>query len=402
MFYLKRPPNKDGTCLIYLQFNFGGYKLIKSTGKAIDPNQWDDKRKLPKRTFRYYPEYRARLEKYDEAVRSAYEFLSINSNPTKEQVWAEAEKRLRRLKPLTVADYAHQFTTTRQAGSSKPASVKIYRRTADLLTEYDPKATFEALGFEYLEGFKNFLLKKKKFGSNTAAKAFSTLKTILNDATEKGLNTNLKYKTRSVSIPRRESTEVFLDEKEIMAVYWTTMPNKEKEAARDVFVLSCLTGIRFSDIGSINKQSLTVHAGIQYFTFRDIKTGHSPEIPVLPLALKILEKYQWKLPQMSNQKYNDHLKDICLLAGLDQPINVTTYPGGVRHDTTIPKYKMVSSHTARRSLICNLYLSNLPVETIKKISGHKSHSAFLSYLRLTPKDHLLVAYRSDFYKEKFK
>lgn len=161
--------------------------------------------------------------------------------------------------------------------------------------------------------------------------------------------------------------------------------------------MSSYTGVRFSDIRNISNENFYWVKRKPYFKFRAYKTGEEVQIPAHSLVLEILKKYDWKLPSISNQKYNVHLKEIIKMAGIDQPITVTSYPGGKRVDIIAPKYSLVSSHTARRNLICNMFTAGVAVETIKKISGHRSHDAFMAYLRLTPEDHLNLAFKSKFF-----
>ncbi len=61
--------------------------------------------------------------------------------------------------------------------------------------------------------------------------------------------------------------------------------------------------------------------------------------------------------------------------------------GGKRVVITVEKWKLVSSHTARRSFATNLYKSNFPAISIMKITGHKTEKAFLKYIKVTPEEH---------------
>lgn len=53
---------------------------------------------------------------------------------------------------------------------------------------------------------------------------------------------------------------------------------------------------------------------------------------------------------------------------------------------TMPKYKLVSSHTARRSFATNAYLAGVPTISIMKITGHKTESAFMKYIKISGKE----------------
>lgn len=337
-------------------------------------------------------------------MHSAYYTLLNDGIPTKEELLRLFEEKI---KPKPKAPSIYQYTLQlieRRKTNYKPESIKIYKRCASLIKEFDEGARFEDVDMDWLDRFRDYLLNKVGYQQNTAAKAMSTLRTVLNDAADYGVNTSTRYKTRKVSIPKVWTTKIFLDESELMRWYYAKMPNKQKELARDLFLISAFTGVRYNDIWAINRSSFTQGDGIHYFNLMPQKTGKSSretvQIPAHPVVLEIMEKYDWHLPHLSNQKFNTHLKEIGAIAGINQSIVQTTYPKGKRLDRLVPKYLLITAHTGRRSLICNLYIAGIPVETIKKISGHRTHDAFMAYMRLTPQDHLKVAFKSEFFTKR--
>ena len=103
---------------------------------------------------------------------------------------------------------------------------------------------------------------------------------------------------------------------------------------------------------------------------------------------EILDKYDGHLPKpISNQKYNDYLKDAAKLAGLNAPFMKTSSIKGKRVDKKYFKHELISSHTARRSFCTNAYEMDIPTITIMAISGHKTEAAFLKYIKMDGRKH---------------
>lgn len=155
------------------------------------------------------------------------------------------------------------------------------------------------------------------------------------------------------------------------------------DKARDLFILEILTGQRFSDLPKVlDKRNL-------HPTYIDVyqeKTNERVKIPLHPelknhLAL-ILNKYGDHLPVMSNQKFNDYLKEIGKLAKIDREHSWTTLVGSRKIRKTEYRYNLITSHTGRRTF-CTLSLQqNINHEVIMKITGHKSYDQFKIYVKI--------------------
>jgi len=71
---------------------------------------------------------------------------------------------------------------------------------------------------------------------------------------------------------------------------------------------------------------------------------------------------------------------------LHKEVVIKRTKGGVERHKKFKKYELVTVHTARRSFATNLYVSDFPAVSIMKITGHLTEQAFLSYIRITPKE----------------
>ena len=123
-------------------------------------------------------------------------------------------------------------------------------------------------------------------------------------------------------------------------------------------------------------------------TIQQQKTNEFVTIPLHPVFITIWNKYNGVLPaNISNQKFNDNLKDVCREAGLKERVMKSITKGGKKQTTVYEKWQLVSSHTARRSFATNLYKSGFPSISIMQITGHKTESSFLKYIKVTKEEH---------------
>lgn len=92
-------------------------------------------------------------------------------------------------------------------------------------------------------------------------------------------------------------------------------------------------------------------------------------------------------PTLSNTKMNLYLKDLgALIESLDTKVSTSITKAGKNITTTNKKYKLLTTHTARRSFATNLYLDGVPSYTIMRITGHRTEKAFLRYIKITPNE----------------
>ena len=139
----------------------------------------------------------------------------------------------------------------------------------------------------------------------------------------------------------------------------------EKRRVRDIFVLNCFTGLRHSDWSKVSFEN--IHNGNLYV--RTQKTDEPVILPVKPLVLEILNKYNNNLGVISLQKTNEAIRFIGQLA----------YSKKIK-SININKWLEIRTHTARRSFATNAYLAGIPIRDIMQITGHRKTESFLKYI----------------------
>lgn len=184
---------------------------------------------------------------------------------------------------------------------------------------------------------------------------------------------------------------IALNEKELQALAALDLAdNPHLDRVRDQFLLLAWTGCRYSDLGKLSRKYIMSDDGDNYFSLEQQKTGAKVVIPILPPIEPILEKYDYQPPKpISNQKFNDYIKQVAQLAHLDdevatihtQQIKGDFTPGRV--ETRHPKWQAITAHTARRSFATNMYKRGFPTLAIMAITGHKTEKSFLTYIKVS-------------------
>ena len=232
-------------------------------------------------------------------------------------------------------------------------------------------------------------------------------KAMIQNAMDQELHNNL-IALRAFSKKKIQETdkakEIYLTKTELQALYEMPLEGL-KDKVRDVFLVGCYTCQRFSDYARLEKENFTTTAkGTKVVRIVQEKTGNDVVIPILnDNLLHIAEKYGYDIPKVNDVILNRYIKQI--LKELS-----STVPSLARKERTLltmkerekekqglvsferdnkgyvikPRYELVSSHTARRSGITNLYLSgNFDTYQMMSISGHKDEKTFYEYIKLS-------------------
>ena len=102
---------------------------------------------------------------------------------------------------------------------------------------------------------------------------------------------------------------------------------------------------------------------------------------------EILKKYQWRPPQIQcNQATNRMLKKLCEQAGITALKTCTETVGGKRVERTFRKCDKVTTHTGRRSFATNDFIADLPPLKIMAMTGHKTETSFMKYIRISKEE----------------
>lgn len=394
-------------------------QIFHTSEFLVVPDTWDNKEQMIKKRIIFKEADRNRINK-NVSDRKALILEVYAQNKDKAIVtsdWLELEidkainpqKYIVKPKFNTILEFANQFIKDAPNRKDKVTgrllshnNIQQYQATFKHLQSFANKVEKEDFNFEeidlvfynrfvaYLQSEittiddkGNVMITKKKFTANSVGKHIRILKLMLNEATAQGYNTSTIYNTFHVFT--EETDTIYLNEDELeqlKAVNLSDTPYLDR--VRDWFLLLAWTGCRFSDLGKVGKTDIKDN----FISFRQQKTNTKVTIPLHPIVLEILEKYDYSLPSpISNQRFNEYIKEVAKRAEINNLESVTTTKGGELVVDKFHKWQLVSSHTGRRSFCTNMYKRGLPTLMIMSISGHKTEKSFLKYIKVKQSEH---------------
>lgn len=256
--------------------------------------------------------------------------------------------------------------------------------------------SLDELTNEIFKGYKEYLFNKKITHKVTSEKVCAQNNTVLakleNIITIIGyiedreeLCVKLKRVTKDIKTFKQEENQVFIDDNEIEIIYNLNLEGEE-EQARDLFIFQLSSCQRYSDIYKLCGTDLKEYINGDTISIVQKKTKAKVSFPVNDKAKSVLEKYNYVLPKLTNDKINKLLKKICKKANLKEVIHCVELRGGDTYEYDAEKWQLIGTHTTRRTFISNAIKDNVDTSIIRKISGHKSATAFERYNRIDADD----------------
>ena len=237
---------------------------------------------------------------------------------------------------------------------------------------------------------------------STISNLRACLMSVLNWSSKYGVKLNPSY--AEVDIPNYTPSKISLTPDEISHIYHFKIGKEDTynfrlkkvaklrknkietlERVRDMFVLGCNLGQRYSDLVRIAPENFKNGS----FSITQQKTGNKAFVPINILSIDpkitfaILEKYGYHAPYVGDiNNYNTYLHQLLhhIGEGFMEEIHIDNKINGVIMRETKHKYKLISSHTARRSFATINTLKNIPRNKILRATGHSSEKAFVRYI----------------------
>lgn len=253
------------------------------------------------------------------------------------------------------------------------------------LFDFDTGLSFQDITEDKLIDYQYFLQNTLNLKNSTINKQFSFLRWFLRWSRRKNYLQNTIYEDFRPKLKTTQKKIIFLTQAELKQVRNFEIPFAKSylERVRDIFLFSCFTGLRYSDVKNLKKSDIKEDT-IEVTT---IKTADSIIIELNNHSRAILDKYKddifvqdYALPVISNQKMNEYLKELMELAGIDEPIRETYYQGNKRIDIVTPKYALIGTHACRRTFICNALSLGIPPQVVMKWTGHSDYKAMKPYI----------------------
>lgn len=396
-----KPEDNDGLSNIVLDFAYQKRRLRYGFGQSIKPKDWNEKKQRVKDKLATTNDGKFALNDmldnlestclraYSEALKDGIPDTNILKHALDTLIDKNHNNAEVSNKP-TLFSLAQRFINgeIKFRGKDKSqSSLDNYSAVTKHLKAYQTfsklRVDFDTIDLDFFYSYVNYLKHKQKLAVNTIAKDISIIKVFMGEAVDLEYTDNMKFRHKKFAFNEEETDNVYLTEDELTQLYALKIANKKLEEVRDLFIFGAWVGLRFSDFSNIKPENIIQIYGDFFIKMITQKTKELVIIPCNPVVMEIFEKYANRpnrLPKtISNQKFNEYIKDVCKLAEFNEKGRVSTKPKEILAD-------LVSSHTARRSFATNYYLQGFPTIDLMKITGHKTERSFLKYIRVSKLD----------------
>jgi integrase len=374
--------NIDGTSIIQIRAYQNGRSRYFSTGVFIDPQYWDERNKRIKdahpRSYQLNKDIRDELDLIERFAHRSYERYGFCSLDSLDEYRTMEEIQ----KGMTFIDFCELRLSrnqikneTRRNQSDSFRKLKAFRK----------EIYFEDINYSFVNRFDQYL-RGLGLATNTVRKHHRYLKAQINAAIKEEHivreNPYSKFK-----LPYEHPQRVFLRKNELLKIEALEIPAHlvHLEKIRKMFLLSCYTGLRISDLISLapchieetekgllinkreKKNGKIVRAPL-WLLFKSQDADYSKPEKIVIEALKnrvqipIKEREKYRIFRMTEQNYNRELKKLARLAGIK---------------------KKVTSHVGRRTFATALAAFGVPPLVIKKLMNHSNIETTMLYVQMT-------------------
>lgn len=367
-YFLKRPKIESKNWLVYLRITVDGIRKESSTKRKWDYTRWDQKNeralgnKEDAKSLNFFLDSLT-LKINEVKTEMMYSGKLITAEKVMDHIMGRTALRIKvleefqkhndEMQALLGKGYAKgtldRFTITK---NHLTAFIKFKFKKDDI--------EFTDLNLEFVKDFEFYLRTVRDCSNNTTLKYIANFKKIVIRAIDREIiqkDPFKNFKGRKTKLVKKPLTTQELYELE--RHYFTT---DRLNVVRDVFVFQCYTGLAYIDAYQLKKSDIKkgIDGNLWIMTERQ-KTNSTTNVPLLPQALNIIERYKEHklciqrgtvLPVSSNQKMNEYLKEVAVLCGFPFTLN---------------------THMARRTFGSTVTLNNnVPINVVKELLGHAS------------------------------
>lgn len=406
-----KEPNAEKETLIYFRsfFSNENRNFIYSSGEKIKPSEWDFENRLPNdlngRTQRAvnHRSIKKQLDRYSGFFTEIVNrYKNIDEELTIDIARQRFDEEFKKIKIkddfFRIYDEFIQEKENDYSGNSISKSTKDRydynkRLLQDFQDFYKLKLRLGNFNDKIYNKFLKYCIEIKDHSANTVHRNVGLLKTFLYWALSKKYTYNNNF-INFKKPPKFRTDEIALNYQQVEEIYlYDFSKNKRLERVRDLFVFGCVTGMRFGNYSRISKQDIQG----DFIRVVDLKSKSKKlSIPLNSISKAILEKYNYILPNISNQKMNEFIKEVFKEMKFTEDIKKTMKYGDELVDKKSEFWERISSHTARRSFITIMKNNKVPNKVIMSYTGHTSLEVFNNYYRPSEEDK--VNYMNEVFK----
>ncbi|WP_159950877.1 site-specific integrase [Polaribacter septentrionalilitoris] len=352
--------NKKGQCPIKCRITFLKSRKEFSTGIFINPDYWSSSKQKALPDSKENNILNNKLSLIHQQIDKAFLMLQILPNDFDVDDIYRKYKGEDSKEEITIlgAYDLHNEKTKKLIGIdfnqlSWSRYVESRRKVALFITKFYKKKDIRLkdLDLKFIQDLEYFFKTELNLKQATVYRSIQRVKKIIQFAISENylkkdpfhFYKNKKFKT----------VIIYLTDKELKRLEQHNFSQKRLQQVKDLFIFCCYTGLAYTEMSTLTSNNIEIgFDDKEWIQMIRKKTNKKISIPVLPKAKEILDKYNNKLPTISNQKFNSYLKEISELIGID---------------------KKLTHHTARKTFATTVLLfNNVPMEIVSELLGHSN------------------------------
>jgi len=380
LFWLwKAKQTKDGMVPIYVRITVNGLRDGFSSSKKIHADYWNEETGFAVRACKDAVSINNYITKTSKDLERCYNELcdehdDVTAKMVKDAFLFRSEQKPTLMKAFQV--HNDEFAERVTKGIGTKGTLMRYERLRVKTLAYLKKkfnATdiiLEEIQYSFASGFYHYLL-MQDIDENASMKYVKTLKQVLTKAVNEGMIVHNLI--NNFKCPYKDPERDHLEMDELIKMYGKHIASRRIAEVRDVYVFCCFTGYAFETVYALEPENIfTGVDGGLWITKNRAKSGTEETVPLLPIALEIIERYKDHpycvnenklLPVNCNQRFNSYLKELADICDID---------------------KHLTTHTARHTFATTITLENdVPIETVSKMLGYKDIRTTQIYARMT-------------------
>ncbi|MGV8913991.1 MAG: tyrosine-type recombinase/integrase [Kaistella sp.] len=382
-FFLKEP-HKTTETMLYVTASLSGKRIKRSTGVKIKPSNWTGKKVKTLAT-----DSESKNLKIDKVVNILKEiereYLLKNLRLSKEILENEFDKRIKPKPDPIIQSFFDVFNEFIEIGKDSKSvnTIRTFNTCKKHLKAFGEEENFE-ITFDKIDlNFYDDLLAyfyEKGFLNSTIGKYVKLLKTFMEWSKERSYHSNIIYKKFLVF--KEDSEKIKLNAEIVEKLRTTDFEDEYLNIVRDVFILSCYTGLRFVDIQNLKPENISddfIRVHIQ-------KTREILNIPLMKIPKEIIDKHIEKYGHIkvpTNQFCNREIKKMFAKIGFNSIIQFTKHSGSKNIVIKKSACDYLTMHYGRVFFVTNSLVNGMGEEFVREITGHKDYKSFKKYVQFS-------------------
>ena len=405
--FVLREPNSDKPTRVFMYARINHHQCKMSTGVKVYPSHWN-----PVRQEAMLGRMLTALENQNnQIVNERIHYLRnvfmefkhyLSCNPLlidqavdilRGFVYQQDSFRLAK-KNTVISVFSKLIHESRKSSSSKDTYYIRLRVFEQFLHQIGkPNLSIHELDKQIIRQFGHYLFDERELCTNTHNQYIKFIFSRLNEAEEAEIiSRQERFHNGTDKIYRLPKVEdnswnrPALTEEQVEMLYQCKGLKPKEEEVRDLFVLNCNIGQRFSDfISKVNRDTIHVNEnGIEVVELIQDKRNHKVIVPITPQAKELLMKYDYKLPKYTPTQANYYLGKIAEKAGLTNMVQILSEEHSDYKPEMVPLYSLISTHTARRTFATRCYYKwGVDILTLSKLLGHSTLQQTEEYIKVS-------------------